>query len=120
MPNYVTDWTNNFFHQSAFDVPVRYPNQRIIKSLSKFKKDKKIKLYRGVNYYNEGNKEITSWTYDLGIAKRYAKELNGRIISREFLPAKVLLDTTLLNPVKKKQIGYDYEIDDKEVLILGL
>jgi len=36
-----------------------------------------------------------------------------------FNPQSILLDTTTLNDEQKRQLGYDYEIDDKEVLIIN-
>ena len=118
IPAYVSDWTDKYFHQSAFDQPLEYPSKKVLDFLAQFKKLQKMKLYRGINRYNKDNQKITSWTYDLEIAKRYAKELNGEVFSKEFLPTKILLDTTLLNSEQKRQLGYDYKIDDKEVLIL--
>jgi len=119
IPNYVVDWTDKYFHHSAFDVPVKYPSKKVVGFLAQFKKSQKAKLYRGINYYNGDNRGITSWTYDLEVAKRYAKELKGKVFSKEFLATQVLLDTTLLSYDQKKQLGYDYKIDDKEVLILN-
>src|SRR3989338_6903427 len=118
IPNYVIDWTDKYFHQSVFDVQLNYPSKRVLDFLAQFKKLRKIELYRGVHRYNKNNKKVTSWTYDLEIAKRYAKELKGEVLFKEFLPTKILLDTTLLNSEQKRQLGYDYKIDDKEVLIL--
>lgn len=118
IPGYVSEWTDKYFHQSVFDVPVKYPSKKVIGFLAQFKKPQKVKLCRGINCYNRDNQQITSWTYNLEIAKRYAKELNGKILSKEFLLAQILLDTTLLNHEQKRQIGYDWKVDDKEVLIL--
>lgn len=119
IPGYVSQWTDKYFHQSASNVPVNYPSEQIINFFAKFRKLQKIKLYRGINHFNKDNHEITSWTYDSEIAKKYVKEPNGEIFSKEFLPDQVLLDTTLLDSEQKKQLGYDYKVDDKEVLILG-
>jgi len=118
IPNYVIDWTDKYFHQSAFDVPVNYPNKKILKFLVRFKKLGKVRLYRGINRYNKENREITSWTYDRQVAERYAKEIDGEIIETEFSFSKILLDTTFLTKAEKQRLGYDYKIDDKEVLIL--
>lgn len=120
IPNYVTDWTDKYFHQSAFDMPLNYPNKKVLNFLVRIKKPDKVKLYRGVNIYNKDNKEITSWTYDRQVAERYAKEIGGEIIAVEFPSSKVLLDTTVLTKNEKQRLGYDYKIDDKEVLILGV
>jgi|GEM_PF-1730260 len=118
IPDYVANWTDKYFHQSAFDVPFRYPNEKVINFLMQFRKKETVTLYRGINYYNETNNLVTSWTYDLNVAKSYANEIRGRIVDREFVPDNILLDTTILTPEQKKILGYDYEIDDKEVLIL--
>ena len=118
IPVYVSAWTDKFFHQSAFDVPWNFPNQKVIKFLSRFKKDEKIKLFRGINKFNEDGFEISSWTYDRKIAKNYIEE-GGDIIEREFSPSEVLLDTTLLNKAQKILMGYDYKVDDKEVLVFN-
>jgi len=118
IPNYVIDWTDKYFHQSAFDVPVNYPSKKILKFLVRFKKPGKVRLYRGINRYNKENREITSWTYDRQVAERYAKEIDGEIIETEFSFSKTLLDTTFLTKAEKQRLGYDYKIDDKEVLIL--
>lgn len=120
IPNYIIDWTDKYFHQSAFDIPVNYPNKKVLKFLTYFKKPEKVRLYRGVNKYNKDNRRITSWTYDQQVAERYAKEISGEIIETEFPSDKILLDTTLLTKTEKQQLGYDYKIDDKEVLILEI
>ncbi len=121
IPNYVIDWTDKYFHQSAFDVLLNYPSTRVIKFLASFtpKKPNKIKLYRGVNTYNNDSKGVTSWTHDRRIAERYAKGI-GDVIEMEFPSDKILLDTTRLTKAEKEQFGYDYKIDDKEVLILEI
>ncbi len=118
IPKYVIDWTDKYFHQSSFDIPLSYPNEKVLKFLGHFEKFDKVRLYRGINRYNKDNKGITSWTYDQRVAKRYAKAVDGEIIEAEFASNKVLLDTTLLTKIEKEQLGYDYRIDDKEVLIL--
>ena len=117
-PSYVTDWTDKYFHQSAFDVPLNYPNKKVQKFLASFKKPDKVRLFRGINRYNKENREITSWTYNRQVAESYAKEIDGEVIENEFLSDKILLDTTLLTKIQKWQFGYDYKIDDQEVLIL--
>ncbi|MCX6796225.1 MAG: hypothetical protein NTW06_01880 [Candidatus Falkowbacteria bacterium] len=120
IPSDVSGWTDKYFHQSVFDTPLKYPEVKIINFLCKFKKDKKIKLYRGMNKYNRSNYTgVESWTYDKRIAFRYIKELSGKIVEKSFSSGKVLLDTTLLNKEVKELLGYDYKIDDKEVLILS-
>src|SRR3989344_3536272 len=113
IPNYVREWTDKYFHQSAFDVPIKYPSKKLIDFLTQFKKPQRVVLYRGINRYNKDNREITGWTYDPEVAKRYTEESEGRVFSKEFSPTKVLLDTTVLNAEQKIQLGYDYEIDDK-------
>jgi len=120
IPNYVVDWTDRYFHQSAFDAPLGYPNKRIVKYLAsaKTKRVGTVKLCRGVNAYNKDNRGITSWTYDRKVAERYAKETGDEVIEMEFPLDKILLDTTLLTKVEKQRIGYDYKVDDQEVLIL--
>ncbi len=122
MPSYVIDWTDKYFHQSAFDAPIGYPNKRIVKYFASAKADRigTVKLYRGVNTYNKNNRGITSWTYDRKVAERYAKEMGDEVIETEFPFTKVLLDTTLLTKAEKQRIGYDYRVDDKEVLILEI
>jgi len=117
IPNYVIEWTDKYFHQSAFDVPVNYPSKKVLKFFVHFKKPDKVTLYRGVNKYNKDNREITSWTYDKKIAENYIKD-GGKIMEKEFPSENILLDTTTLNTKQKKLLGYDYKIDDKEVLII--
>jgi site-specific DNA-methyltransferase (adenine-specific) len=119
IPAFVCTWTDEYFHKSASDVPIRFPRLEIIKYLAKFKKDSKVKLYRGVNKYNKENDLITSWTYDKKIAEGYILKDGGKIVEKEFLPKDILLDTTLLGSDHKKILGYDYKIDDKEVLIIN-
>lgn len=119
IPAYVSSWTDEFFHKSAFDLPIKYPNKKVIGFLSRFKKNERIKLYRGINKYNERNKLIVSWTYDKKTAERYISD-GGKIIEQEFTPADILLDTTILNEELKQLLGYDYKVDDKEVLVIGM
>lgn len=119
IPAYVSSWTDEFFHKSAFDVPVKYPNKKVVSFLSKFKRNEHIKLYRGVNKYNERNESIVSWTYDKETADGYINE-SGKIIEREFAPEDILFDTTMLNREQKRLLGYDYKVDDKEVLVIGV
>jgi len=118
IPSYVIDWTDKYFHQSAFDVPINYPNKKVLKFFTRFKKPDKVRLFRGINKYNKDNREITSWTYNRQVAESYAKEIEGEVIENEFLSDKILLDTTLLTKMERQQFGYDYKINDKEVLIL--
>lgn len=118
IPGYVSTWTDKYFHQSAFDMPVEYPSKKVINFLTRFKKPDKVKLYRGLNHYNQDNKQITSWTYDMRVAERYASETKGKISENEFSQDRILLDTTILTNEQKRLLGYDYKIDDKEVLIL--
>lgn len=117
MSAYVCAWTDKYFHQSAYDIPLNDPNKNIIKYLSQFKINNNLKLFRGVNKFNKDTTGIVSWTYNRKVAKKYIKE-DGKIIEKEFQPNEILLDTTVLGDEQKKQLGYDYEIDDKEVLIL--
>ena len=117
MPNYVAVWTDKYFHQSAFDVPVNYPNKKVLNFFASLNKPDKVRLFRGINKFNKDNEEITSWTYSRQVAERYAEEIEGTVIEMEFDRSKVLLDTTLLTKTAKQQLGYDYKIDDKEVLI---
>ncbi len=117
IPAYVVAWTDEYFHKSAFDTLIRYPEKKVIDFLSQFKKKDRVKLYRGVNKYNEGNEIIMSWTYDKKIAEGYIKD-GGKIIEKEFIPENILLDTTTLNAAQKKILGYDYKVDDKEVLVI--
>ena len=119
IPAYVSSWTDEFFHKSAFDVPIKYPKKKVIDFLSQFKKNERIKLYRGINKYNEINKLIVSWTYDKKTAESYISD-GGKIIEQEFVPADILFDTTILNEEQKRLLGYDYKIDDKEVLAIGM
>jgi len=119
IPAHVIDWTDKYFHQSTFDMPVRYPSKMVKFYLLQFKKPKQAMLYRGINKYNEGNNLITSWTYDKQVASRYAQGTKGLVIKRKFSANKILLDTTMLTEVERRQLGYDYNIDDKEVLILN-
>jgi len=117
IPAFVSSWTDDYFHKSAFDMPVDYPSKKIVSFLSRFKKRHPVKLFRGLNKYNEDNFSIMSWTYDRRVAERYAKESKGRVVEKLFFPAQILLDTTILKNEQKWQLGYDYKIDDKEVLI---
>lgn len=119
VPSYVIDWTDKYFHQSAFDIPGKYPNKKVINFLSQFKKNNQLKLYRGINKFNKENEAIVSWTYDKKIAENYIKEDGGVIVEKEFLPNRILLDTTILNSRQKRILGYDYKIDDKEVLVIN-
>ncbi len=119
IPNYIIDWTDKYFHQSAFDKPVNYPNKKVLKFLVHFKKPDRVRLCRGVNRYNKDNREITSWTYDRQIAERYTREIGGKVIEMEFPSSKILLDTTILTKVEKQKLGFDYKFDDKEVLIIN-
>ena len=118
IPAHVSSWTDEFFHKSAFEPPIKYPNKKVIDFLSQFKKNERIKLYRGINKYNKRNKLIVSWTYDKKIAERYISD-GGKIIEREFVPEDILFDTTILNEGQKELLGYDYKVDDKEVLVIG-
>ena len=118
IPNYVATWTDKYFHQSAFDIPVNYPNKKVLKFFVSFNKPDKVRLFRVINKFNKDNEEITSWTYSRQVAERYAQEVEGEVIEMEFDCSKVLLDTTMLTKTEKQQLGYDYKIDDKEVLIL--
>lgn len=119
IPNYIIDWTDKYFHQSAFSVPLNYPSKRVVKFFTAYsKRTSKTKLYRGIHQYNKNNKGVTSWTYDCKIAERYAKEIGGKVIEKEIQPHKILLDTTRLTKAEKEQFGYDYKTNDKEVLVL--
>ncbi len=119
IPVYVTNWTDKYFHQSVFDIPLDFPGKRVVGFLANFKKKSKIKLYRGVNKYNKGDfTGVKSWTYEKKAASRYAKEVGGKIVYKTFNAKNILLDTTLLSGSEKVLLGYDYKIDDKEVLII--
>lgn len=118
IPAYVSSWTDKYFHHSAFDIPLGYPNKKTVKFLAQFKKKRSVKLYRGLNKYNKGEEVISSWTYNKKVAKNYAGR-EGIIVSQNFEPKNIILDTTILNSVQKKMLGYDYKIDDKEVLIFN-
>ena len=120
IPSYVSNWTDKYFHQSAFDVPINFPSKKTVSFLSRFKNQDRVKLYRGTHRYNMDNADITSWTYDKWIAKGYAQEIDGKVVEQEFQTGQILLDTTVLTKAEKKQLGYDYKSDDKEVLILGI
>ncbi|KKT40940.1 MAG: hypothetical protein UW30_C0015G0011 [Candidatus Giovannonibacteria bacterium GW2011_GWA2_44_13b] len=120
IPKYVINWTDKYFHQSAFDAPVNNPSKNIIEILSRFNKPNIAKLYRGVNEYNKNDKRVVSWTYDRRVAKRYINKMSDKIIEAEFPASKILLDTTFLTRTEKRQLGYDYKVDDKEVLILNI
>ena len=79
IPAYVSSWTDEFFHKSAFEPPIKYPKKKVLDFLSQFKKNERIKLYRGINKYNERNKLIVSWTYDKKTAESYISD-GGKII----------------------------------------
>ncbi|MEK7607510.1 MAG: hypothetical protein AAB484_01100 [Patescibacteria group bacterium] len=118
IPSYVAGWTDKYFHQSAFDVPIEFPSKRVTNFLTKFKKEINIKIYRGINEYNKQNYTgVESWTYNKKVASRYAREIGGKVREKIFRPHNILLDTTLLNKEEKIFMGYDYRIDDREVLI---
>lgn len=117
IPAYVSLWTDKYFHQSVYDAPWKLPGERIKSFVSHFKPNKPVKLYRGVNEHNKETKHIVSWTYKKEIAKNYIEE-DGKIIERIFCPEEIFLDTTVLTKMQKILLGYDYKIDDKEVLIL--
>lgn len=117
-PSYVAEWTDEYFHKSAFDVPINCPDKKVINFLSQFKKNIRLKLYRGINRFNKARDVIASWTYDKKIAESYIKD-GGKIAEKEFVPEDILLDTTVLNTRQKELLGYDYSIDDKEVLVLN-
>jgi hypothetical protein len=120
IPAYIASWTDAYFHQSAYDVPVRYPSKRVIRQLKKISKNNEdIKLYRGINNYNKNNSNLTSWTYDKKVAQRYIMETGGTVVEKTFTKEQILLDTNKLTKKEKLQLGYDYKIDDKEVLILN-
>ena len=59
---------------------------------------------------------ISSWTYNKEVAKNYAGE-EGIVVRQNFKPENIILDTTTLNCTQKKMLGYDYKVDDKEVII---
>ena len=118
IPAYVSEWTDKYFHQSAFNIPLGFPNKKIITFLSRFKRNQKIKLFRGINKFNKDTSSIISWTYDEKIAANYIKE-REKIIEKIFDPDQILLDTTVLSDEQKKLLGYDYKIDDEEVLIIN-
>lgn len=117
IPSYVSMWADKYFHQSSFDIPLGFPNKKVITFLSRFKRNQKIKLFRGINKFNKDISGIVSWTYDKKIAVNYA-ENGGKIIEKNFPLNEVLLDTTVLGSEQKKLLGYDYKVDDKEVLII--
>lgn len=119
IPAYVSSWTDEYFHKSAFEAPIKYPDKKIIDFLSQFKKKESVKLYRGINKYNKENELIMSWTYDKKSAKSYIKD-GGKVIEKEFAPEAILFDTTILNTEQKKLLGYDYKVDDREVLITSI
>ncbi len=119
IPVYVSNWADKYFHQSAFETPINFPGKKIVAFLQKFKKEGKVKLYRGVHKYNKENYiGVQSWSYDKNIALRYIKECGGKIIEKTFKKEKILLDTTLLNKDQKILLGYNFGIDDKEILVI--
>lgn len=121
IPSFVVGWTDAYFHRSAYDLPLNPPSRRIIKFLQQFSKPERVTLFRGVHEYNKDNLTITSWTYDKKVAQRYISESkHGEILEVEFTSEKILLDTTFLNKDEKLFLGYDYIIDDKEVLIINI
>lgn len=119
IPAYVASWTDKYFHYSFYGDFLKFPSDKLIKFLSKYKKNENIVLYRGINKYNKDNLNgIESWTYNKKIANEYIKETNGKIKKKEFTPSQILLDTTLLNSEEKFLLGYDYKVDNNEVLVL--
>jgi hypothetical protein len=119
MPTYVSSWTDQYFHYSFYGNFLKFPSKKLIKFLSKYKKAEDVILYRGINKYNRKNfNGVESWTYDKEIAEQYIKETDGKIEKKKFKSNKILLDTTLLNSEEKVLLGYDYKIDNKEVLVL--
>ncbi len=119
IPAFVSGWTDKYLHQSAFDIPVKFPSEKVIRFLSQFRPKTKITLYRGLHKFNKQNfTGIESWTHDKSVAERYSKsENNGKVEKREFYPNDILLDTTQPDDAEKRMLGYDYKIDDKEVLV---
>lgn len=84
IPGYVSSWTDKYFHQSVFAPLVGFPSKRVINFLARFKKTSEIELYRGIDSYNKDSDQITSRTYDVGVARRYAGEKGGEIIHKNF------------------------------------
>ncbi|MDD4901382.1 MAG: hypothetical protein PHS62_04785 [Patescibacteria group bacterium] len=117
IPAYISSWTDKYFHQSAYDIPLKFPSERIIKFFSIFKPNNPVKLYRGINQYNKKTKHIVSWTYKREIASNYIEE-GGDVVERIFHPKEILLDTTILTRMQKILLGYDYKVDDREVLVI--
>ena len=118
IPAFVSEWTDEYFHKSAFDIPIKYPSKKTIGFLSQFRKKCDIVLYRGMNKYNKDNELVTSWTYDKKIARGYAQNSN-KVVKRIFTEKDILLDTTILDAKQRQFLGYDYEFDDKEVLVFS-
>jgi len=119
IPAYVSSWTDKYFHYSFYGNFLKSPSEKLINFLSKYRKTEDVVLYRGINKYNQENfNGVESWTYDKEIAEQYIKETSGKIEKKKFKPNQVLLDTTLLNTEEKILLGYDYKIDNKEVLVL--
>lgn len=119
IPPYVSAWLDEYFHKSASESPIRLPSKKTIGFLSRFKKDDVVKLYRGVNKYNASLAPVVSWTYDREIAVRYIKDAGGgKIVEKEFSPQNIMVDMTLLDETQRTMVGYDYAVDDKEVLVL--
>ncbi len=119
IPAAVSAWTDKYFHQSAFDKPLNFPSNNVVNFLSKFRPLKPVKLFRGIHEFNgENYTGIESWTYNRKTAEKYAaSEKNGKVEEATFSVDNILLDTTLLGSTDKKYLGYDYNIDDKEVLV---
>lgn len=119
IPAYISSWTDKYFHYSFYGGFLKLPSEKLIKFLSKYKKNEDVILYRGINKYNKENFcGVESWTYNKEVANEYIKETGGKIEKKKFIPGQILLDTTLLNSEEKILLGYDYKVDNKEVLIL--
>ncbi|MEA3450153.1 MAG: hypothetical protein U9Q85_04255 [Patescibacteria group bacterium] len=119
IPAYVSSWTDKYFHYSFYGDFLKFPSKKLIKFLSKYRKTEDVVLYRGINKYNQKNFNVVeSWTYDKKIAEQYIKEISGKIEKKKFKVNQILLNTTLLNSEEKILLGYDYKIDNKEILVL--
>lgn len=118
IPSSVSTWTDKYFHNWAFDELVLNPSKNVEKFLNNFRPAEPVTLYRWINKYNEDTsyKDFTSWTYDKEIAKWYAWE-DWKVEEKIFYPKDIMFDTTKLSDEQKRLVWYDYEIDDKEVLI---
>jgi hypothetical protein len=97
--DYLQTWTNIEVMDNAERIGA--PPEDVVKTLSKFKPDKPITLYRGVQSGGSVEDAMSiktgyeSWTTSINNAKNYAKK-DGKVLTREFSPNDILVDYSKL------------------------